>query len=63
MGRVVAGFIFALEALFAVGIAGSFLVLILTLIEDSRELFQKDKVPADSMAALPAAEIHQALPR
>ena len=62
MGRVVTGLIFALEALFAVGVAGSFLVLILTLIEDSKELFQKEKSAAELMAALPAAQVEPTLP-
>ena len=63
MGRVVSGLIFALEVLFALGVAGSSLVLILTLIEDSKELFMKDKSPADLMGAPPAVQVQPTLPR
>ena len=63
MGRVVSDLIFALEALFALGVVGSSLVLILTLIEDSKELFMKDKNPADLMGASPAAQAQATLPR
>jgi len=63
MGRVISGLIFTLEALFALGVAGSSLVLILTLIEDSKELFMKDRSPADLMGSSSSVQVQPTLPR
>lgn len=45
MGDVVATFVRILEALFAVGMIGSALVILLTTIEDVHVMFEKDAPP------------------
>ncbi|MBS1852485.1 MAG: hypothetical protein JST79_16390 [Acidobacteria bacterium] len=37
--------IYAVEAMFALGIVGSMIVVLLTTIEDANEVFQKDEQP------------------
>jgi hypothetical protein len=43
MNSLVVGLIWTLEGIFAVGMVGSGLVLVLSLIEDSKSLLERDK--------------------
>lgn len=43
MHSILAVFVYALEGIFAIGIVGSLLVLILTSVEDGQMLFGGDK--------------------
>ncbi len=43
-----------LEGLFVLGVAGSAVVLILTLIEDSKELFHREEAPARANETRPS---------
>ena len=51
MSRIVHFFILLLEASFAIGVIGCFLVLVLTTIEDVQELFGGEKKhPGDTVS-------------
>ena len=46
-----------LEGIFALGLLGSGVVLLLTLIEDAKMLFEKDEKPQSVMAEAPSMPV------
>jgi hypothetical protein len=46
-----------LEGIFALGLIGSFVVLVLTLIEDAQMLVEKDVKPEHKVGEVPAAPV------
>lgn len=55
MSGVISVLVYALEAIFVLGVLGSLVVLILTTIEDTETLFEsKDKSEAERPAAHPS---------
>lgn len=45
MNPLIAGLVLILEVLFAVGVIGSAIVILLTMVEDARVMFERETTP------------------